>query len=653
MDFVGIKKQISTEERAQINRQVKEELIEHLYQGCLPGTISGVPVGVAVFLDFYGYTSTPLLVLWSVFYLSGLTALTVLYFAYMRYKHFFEIHSWLMIYAALMCFCALLWGISVFLIPDNLTRQYFAFIALFLITTGYAMGSIGVFELCVATLTIILAPFIMWCFMKGTFFYYLVGFYSLIYIGFMAGINRRSTQWFKDSLILKLENNLVSYQANHDILTNLPNQRLFPQFVEAAIRDAVEFSNTFSILCFSLNRMEMINDSLGHQASDAIVHSISVRLKNLFLQTETPRNKMRSLLTVSRTNTFNIIVTPLNKEKIDAYVAMLFSVLNEPFYLETRSIKMTASVGASFYPDDGKDMKTLLSNAEAAMLKAKQFGGNHLELYRTEINAQQPERLALENDLHLALKQKEFKLFYQPFIDLHTGRISGMEALIRWFHPQHGIVSPLQFIPIAEETGMIIPIGEWVLEEACVQNLMWHQMGFNKLRVAVNLASKQLREQRIVDVIKNTLLKTGLKSEFLELEITETSILDETVIPRLKLFKEMGLSLSVDDFGTGYSGLSYLKRFSIDKLKIDQSFIRDIPANTNSITIVSAILAMGKELHIKTLAEGVETKEQADFLRTKECDFVQGYLYSKPLPPEEFTQLLIKMRDLTHYSKIE
>lgn len=653
MDFVGIKKQISTEERAQINRQVKEELIEHLYQGCLPGTISGVPVGIAVFLDFYGYTSTPLLILWSVFYLLGLVGLTVLYFVYRRYKHFFEIHSWLMIYAVLMCYCALLWGISVFLIPDNLTRQYFAFIALFLITTGYAMGSIGVFELCVATLTIILAPFVIWCFMKGTFFYYLVGFYSLIYIGFMAGINRRSTQWFKDSLILKLENNLVSYQANHDILTNLPNQRLFPQFVEAAIRDAVEFSNTFSILCFSLNRMEMINDSLGHQASDAIVHSISVRLKNLFLQTETPRNKIRSLLTVSRTNTFNIIVTPLNKEKIDAYVAMLFSVLNEPFYLETRSIKMTASVGASFYPDDGKDMKMLLSNAEAAMLKAKQFGGNHLELYRTEINAQQPERLALENDLHLALKQKEFKLFYQPIIDLHTGRISGMEALIRWFHPQHGIVSPLQFIPIAEETGMIIPIGEWVIEEACVQNLMWHQMGFNKLRVAVNLASKQLRETHIVDVIKNTLSKTGLKPEFLELEITETSILDETVIPRLKLFKEMGLSLSVDDFGTGYSGLSYLKRFSIDKLKIDQSFIRDIPANTNSITIVSAILAMGKELQIKTLAEGVETKEQADFLRTKECDFVQGYFYSKPLPPEGFTQLLIKMRDLTQYSKIQ
>lgn len=320
-------------------------------------------------------------------------------------------------------------------------------------------------------------------------------------------------------------------------------------------------------------------------------------------------------------------------------------MLDEPFYLEKRGVKLTASLGASIYRKDGEGIQELLINADAAMLKAKQFGSNRLEFYRTEINAQLPRQLQLETDLHSALKNNEFEVYYQPLIDLKINQISGMEALLRWKHPQQGFISPVNFIPLAEETGLIVPIGEWVLREACAQTRIWHQMGFSSLKVAVNLAEKQLRQDNFVGTIDRILTMTDFSPRFLELEITETAILDEAITNLLKEFKKRGLSLSVDDFGTGYSGLSYLKRFSIDKLKIDQSFIRDIPASSDSITIVSAIIAMAKELGVNVLAEGVETEEQLEFLRKKGCNYIQGYYFSKPVDVNGFTQLLLKSRE--------
>lgn len=641
MEIIADKKQISVEDRAQINKQVKAELIEHLYQGCLPGTISGVPVGIAIFIDFFGYTPTFWLVAWFVFYNLALLMLTVLYFLYKRYQQKLDLNTWLIAYAVGMSICALSWGFCVFLIPDNLTRQFFAFIALFLIATGYATGSIGVFELCVVTLSFIVIPLITWSFLKGGFFYNLIGFFSIIYMGFMTGINRRSTKWFKDSLKLKLENTLVSYQANHDILTELPNQRLLPQYIDSAITFSKSTNSQFALVTFSLNRMEVINDSLGHQAGDSIIQSVANRLRILAMQPSQAKDETKYIVTISRKDTFNILLVPLKKEDAESKIKMLFSALDDPFYLETKGIKMTASMGAALYPQDGENAEALFIKADAAMLQAKQFGGNRMEFYRAEINAQVPKKLEVENDLHAALKNKELLLYYQPLIDLRSNQICGMEALIRWQHPTLGFISPIQFIPVAEETGLIIPIGAWVLQEACRQTRIWHQMGFPHLKVAVNLAGKQLRDEKIIDTVKNILIATKFDSRFLELEITENAILDESIIPTIKEFKNLGLSLAVDDFGTGYSGLSYLKRFSIDKLKIDQSFIRDIPGNNDSITIVSAILAMAKELKVKTLAEGVETEEQLDFLLKKGCDYAQGYYFSKPLEANFFTQLLL------------
>jgi len=641
-----LKKQLSLEEKNQINHQVRAELIDHLYRGCLPGVISGVPASTAIFINFYGYSPLRLLIEWYIVFNSTLAGLAGLYFFHIKYKNRVSIQTWEWTYSLMMCACASLWVPCIYLMPNDLTRQFMFLIALFLITTGYGTGTIGQLKLCAATLNIILMPLILWCFIiKGGIVYNIIGTYSLIYLFFMIGANIRSTQWFKDSLKLKLENTLVSYQATHDLLTQLPNQRLLPQYIQAAINKVKNTQDTFALVCFSLNRMEMINDSLGHQAGDLIMQAVTHRLTALAAQQSKAANASEYVITISRKDTFNIIILPLQRETAEEKIKLLFSVLNEPFFLEKQGIKLTASIGVSFYGSDGNDDQSLLVNADAAMLQGKRSGGNRLEFYRTEINEQLPKQLELETDLHAALQNKQLLLYYQPLVCLRTNQIIGMEALLRWSHPTHGFISPANFIPLAEETGLIVPIGEWVLQEACRQTQLWHQMGFSSLKIAVNLAEKQLRQKDLIGTIQRILKETGFDSDYLELEITETAILDEAIIHVIKEFKNMGLSLSVDDFGTGYSGLSYLKRFSINKIKIDQSFIRDIPANYDSITIVSGIIAMGKELKVNTLCEGVETQEQLDFLKSKGCDFVQGYYFSKPLAANHFTDLLIKSQE--------
>lgn len=647
MDTVVDHRQISHDERMQISRQVKTELIDHLYQGCLPGTISGMVASVAIFLIYYGYTPIFLLVAWLIAFDIMMLTLTGLYFIYKKFKDKLESTVWEWAYSITMIGCAISWVPSVLLLPDDMTRQFLALLALFLATAGYGTGTIGQFRLCVVTLSIMLVPLIVFCFFKGGLFYNIIGTFSLIYISFLFGANLRSTQWFKESLKLKLENTLVSYQANHDLLTDLPNQRLLPQYIESAVNRVRNTEKTFALVCFSLNRMEMINDSLGHTSGDSIIQSVAYRLNALAVLAAKKKDATQFIVTLSRKDTFNILLVPVNPDDIEKHVKSIFSILDEPFYLEHRGVKMTASVGVSIYPEDGEDTHSLLINSDAAMLQAKQFGGNRLEFYRKEINEQLPKQFELENDLHNALKKNQLQLYYQPLVDLKTGKIAGMEALMRWPHPTHGFISPAHFIPLAEETGLIIPIGEWALEEACRQTLRWHEMGYTSLKVAVNLSACQVREKNLIDTIMQVLERTGFDSRFLELELTETSILDESIIPLIKEFKNRGLSLAVDDFGTGYSGLSYLKRFSIDKLKIDQSFIRDIPTNNDSITIVSAIIAMAKELKVRTLAEGVETEEQLRFLISKGCDYVQGYYFSKPLDTAHFTQLLESRRSLS------
>lgn len=644
MEIIVDQKQISDDEKIQIRNQVRSDLVDHLYQGCLPGTITGLLVSILLYIDFHGHTPTYLLITWLAVFDTMMIVLSALYFIYTKYKYKFSLLSWGWAYSIAMTGCALSWVPCIYLMPDDMTRQYLALILLFLATTGYSTGTIGQFKLGVITLVIILLPLAVWCFFKGGIFYNVVGAYSLIYMFFLIGINHRSTQWFKDSLKLKLENSLVSHQANHDLLTGLPNQRLLPQYIESTIRAVKDTENTFALVCFSLNRMEMINDSLGHQAGNEVIQSVTNRFNTLALNEKTETTQY--IITISRKDTFNIILAPLKSDEAERKIKKLFTVLDDPFYLQKQGVKLTASMGVSIYGKDGTTPEALQINADAAMLRAKQYGGDRLEFYRAEINAETPKQLELETDLHVALKNNQLLLHYQPLLNLKTGKVIGMEALIRWQHPTRGFISPIHFIPLAEETGLIVPIGAWVLEEACRQTLIWHRMGFSSLKVAVNLAEKQLREENIIPTIQEILKRTGFDPNYLELEITETAILDETVARLIREFKQLGLSLAVDDFGTGYSGLSYLKRFSIDKLKIDQSFIRDIPASNDSITIVSAIIAMAKELKVNTLAEGVETIEQLEFLQNKGCDFMQGYYFSKPVDANSFTQLLLEHRCL-------
>jgi diguanylate cyclase (GGDEF)-like protein len=653
MAIVVEHKQISEQEKFLINKQVKEELVEHLYEGCLPGTISGMVASVAIYLDYYNHTPFYLLNSWTITFNLMMLSLTGLFFLYKKYKAKFDLSAWERSYSLMMTGCALSWVPIIYLLPLDISRQFLALIALFLATTGYATGTIGQFKLCVITLLIMLVPLIAWCLYSGGIFYNIIAAYSAIYMSFMFGINHRSTQWFKDSLKLKLENNLVSYQANHDLLTDLPNQRLLPQYVESAIQAVKGTSNSFALVCFSPNRMEMINDSLGHHAGDIVIQAIANRLKAIATHASHLIHDTQFVITISRKDTFNILMYPLEIDGAENKLKMLFSILDEPFYLTDRGVKLTASLGVSFYPKDGDNTAILLANADAAMLNAKQFGGNRFEFYRAEINSQLPKQLALESDLDEAIKLNQLQVYYQPLVDLKTGRIAGSEALIRWLHPVHGFISPINFIPLAEETGLIVPIGAWILREACRQTLVWQQMGFTGLKVAVNVSGKQLTNDNFINTIKDALMVTEFDPKYLELEITETAILDEKITTIIKEFTNMGIGLAVDDFGTGYSGLSYLKRFSIDKLKIDQSFVRDIPGNNDSITIVSAILAMARELNVKSLAEGVETEEQLRFLQSKGCDYIQGYYFSKPLEASYFTQLLLNYPNIPVFSNVE
>jgi len=653
MDIVADHKQISNEDKDQIKRQVKAELIDHLYQGCLPGTITGLVVSVFLFLDYFRQSPLYLLVGWLTFFNVMMVAFSGLYFLYTKYKISLSLIAWEWAYSIMMSMCALAWVPGIYLLPQDHTRQSIALLAIFMATTGYSVGTIGEFFLCVVTINLILIPLIIWCLVQGGIFYNIIAIFTLIYMGYMVGINHRSTRWFIASLKLKLENTLVSYQANHDLLTDLPNARMLPPYIESAIHFAQDSQASFALIAFSLNRMEMISDSFGHQANDLIIRGVAERLRTFSAQLSSVINNSQCIITISRKDTFNIILAPLKPEEAEAKIRTLFSILEDPFYLQDRIIKVTASLGVSLFPRDGENTKSLLANADAAMLRAKQYGGNRLEFYKAEINAELPRQIEIENDLYDALKNNQLQVYYQPLVDLKTGQIAGSEALLRWIHPVHGFISPAQFIPVAEETGLIIPIGEWVLKEACKQTKIWQEMGFSSLRVAVNLSGKQLQEENIIEVIERALKDTEYNPKLLELELTETAILDEKVVHIIQEFKRLGLSLAVDDFGTGYSGLSYLKRFSIDKLKIDQSFIRDIPGNDDSITIVSAILAMAKELGIASLAEGVENKEQLLFLKGKGCDYIQGYYFSKPIEGSFFTQLLLNYRNLPVYMNLE
>ncbi|MBZ0097091.1 MAG: EAL domain-containing protein, partial [Sulfuricella sp.] len=322
--------------------------------------------------------------------------------------------------------------------------------------------------------------------------------------------------------------------------------------------------------------------------------------------------------------------------------------MSAPFDIDGRELHITCSIGIASYPKDGEDNQTLLKNADAAMYRAKDLGRNNAQYYAAEMNVRAMERLMLENSLYHALERNEFLLHYQPQVDLRTGEITGMEALVRWQHPELGLVSPARFIPVAEDSGLIVPLGEWVLRTACAQNKAWQRAGLKPISVAVNLSARQFRQPNLVEMVAGILRETELDPAHLDLEVTESLVMQnvEATIATLGRLKAMGVKLSIDDFGTGYSSLNYLKRFPIHTLKIDQSFVRDVTTDPSDAAIAKTIIAMAHELGLTVIAEGVETEEQKSFLRLRRCDEMQGYFFSRPVPAAEFENLLREDRRL-------
>ena len=432
----------------------------------------------------------------------------------------------------------------------------------------------------------------------------------------------------------------ISFLENYDKLTGLPNRVRFKERLDQALATAKRQTQKLAVLVLDLDRFKRVNDTMGHSLGDRLVQAVAKRIEACVSEDSPPRVGAFARLGGDE---FSLLLPDLKHPADAAAVSRrILEALSKPFRLEAQEVFITASVGIGRYPEDGSDCEALLKNADTAMYHAKGAGGNGYRLYDHSMNAAAFERLTLENGLRRALERGEFLLYYQPQIEIQSGAIAGAEALLRWRHPELGLVPPDRFIPLAEETGLILPIGEWVLRTACAQALAWRRAGLPPVRVAVNLSARQFRDETLAESIAQALRLAELDPQGLGLEITESVIMQNAsgTVNTLQELKRMGLSISVDDFGTGYSSLSYLKRFPIDVLKIDRSFVRDLATNPDDAAIASAIIAMAKSLKLDTVAEGVETEEQLAILRQYGCRLVQGFLFSKALPAEEFEVLL-------------
>ena len=442
-------------------------------------------------------------------------------------------------------------------------------------------------------------------------------------------------QSLEDITERKRHDEQLEYHANHDVLTDLPNRILLIDRIQQALHVARRKKHEVAVYFIDLDNFKHINDNLGHDSGDLLLKEMATRLNRI----------VRAADTLARLggDEFVIVVSGFDKTTRTARLAAnLMSITLEPFIVDGREFILTCSIGISIFPRDGEDAHALLKNADIAMYRAKEQGRNTFQYYSAEMNARSMIHLNMENHLRHALEKNELLLYYQPKVNLRTGKITGMEALIRWQSPELGMVSPADFIPLAEETGLIEPIGEWVIRTACRQNRIWQAAHLTPLTVAVNVSARQFRGEKLSKIVHETLRETGLAPHYLEIELTESMVMHnvETVAAILAELKDMGISLAMDDFGTGYSSLSCLKRFPFDKLKIDQSFVRDVTTVPDSAAIARTVIAMAHNLHMKVIAEGVETEGQLNYLLRNDCDEIQGYYFSRPLPAADFEQLL-------------
>jgi len=463
---------------------------------------------------------------------------------------------------------------------------------------------------------------------------------SLLVIVLTALLGRMSWQLAQSRLRegeIKLKHaERVEYLAYHDGLTGLPNRSMFSKLLSQSLSEAHRYGRRLGVAFLDLDRFKQINDTLGHEAGDQLLQDVAKRLKGCVRESDT----------VARLggDEFVVLLPELNDVKHAGVIAeKILAAIAKPFTLIGHEFRVTASIGISAYPMDGLDEQSLTKNADVAMYKAKAEGKNNFQFYSESLNTNSLERLTLESSLRHALERQEFRLRYQAKRDMHSGRITGMEALLRWEHPDLGLVAPMQFIPVAEESNLMLPIGKWVLRTACAQNVAWQKAGVPRLKIAVNLTGTQFFDEHLIDDVTTILESTGMDARLLEFEISERLLIRdvEATVQVLTKLKQLGIGIAIDDFGTGYSSLTTLQRFPLNTIKIDRSLVAGMCAGGENMEFAESVIAMGKNLSLTVVAQGVETRAQADFLRDHACDELQGFYLNRPLPPDEFAVLLL------------
>jgi diguanylate cyclase (GGDEF)-like protein len=431
------------------------------------------------------------------------------------------------------------------------------------------------------------------------------------------------------SLLLGKHTESVRTMSQHDILTGLPSREFFKDQLTELTEKPTSHHKQAAVFFLDLDQFKYVNDTMGHSAGDRLLQTVAKRIAHV-----APAEVFLARLGGDE---FALLATNiLRTEDVEFIAQSLLDVLQEPITIDGRDIYITSSIGIAMHPQDGTTTDTLMKNADTAMYWAKEQGRNNYKFYTTPTNSTAMERLTMETMLRKALEKQELEVYFQPRIDASTETPVAVEALIRWNHPEKGFIAPPMFIPLAEETGLIVPLGEYVLKAACEQARKWHDAGYPKLRVSVNLSPRQFRQNNLAETIRNILQETGLEPEYLELEITEGAAMQNInlSILSLRILKDLGVSISIDDFGTGYSSLSYLKKLPIDAVKIDRSFIKSVDTDADDAAIVSAIVALAHILGLKVTAEGVETKAQLDYMQQLKCDEIQGFLFGKAMPSE-------------------
>ncbi|MEH2393743.1 MAG: EAL domain-containing protein [Nostoc sp.] len=431
---------------------------------------------------------------------------------------------------------------------------------------------------------------------------------------------------------------LIHYITNYDDLTGLPNRDLFRDRLYQTLSQLENNQRVVAVFFLAIDDFTDISHRLEHKTTNLLLRAVAYRLSTCITQTDILAHLSGDEFTLARINIHSF-------ENVIRLSQMLLSTLSKPFFIKGNSIHLTASIGITINNlNDPNSVDKLLQQAHIALYQAKQQGRSQYQFYLPEINAQLQERLTLENELHGALGRNEMLVYYQPLIDLRSGQVTAMEALVRWQHPTFGLVSPVKFIPIAEANNLIVPIGEWVLRTACAQNRAWQLAGFTPIRISVNLSARQFEQANLVEVVSQILEETGLQASYLELEVTESFLMGdiEQSVKTLKQLRELGIWLALDDFGTGYSSLNYLKRFPVNMLKIDQSFVQDVIFNPDSAAVTDAIIALAKSLRLKITAEGVESQEQLEYLQMRGCDEGQGFYFSRPVPADIIAAMLHK-----------